>query len=94
MKDKASRCNFFHWELMQPNEKWALGIAKNCDNKLAKHSQNKLIQIGITKHTQRRLMIPFSPFPWQDGGVAVIEDSILDVLKEANKPRVSRGRFS
>ena len=39
-------------------------------------------------------MIPFSPFPWQDGGVAVIEDSILDVLKQANKPRVSHERFS
>ena len=39
-------------------------------------------------------MIPFPPFPWQDGGVAVIEDSILDVLKEANKPRVSHELFS
>ena len=39
-------------------------------------------------------MIPFSLFPWQDGGVAVIEDSILDVLKQANKPRVSHERFS
>lgn len=30
----------------------------------------------------------FQIFNLKDGGVAVIEDSILDVLKQANKPRV------